>query len=425
MRLALAGVLASFALAVFTGGCAAETSEGEASATSEVRGARTSDPLATPETQTVFDNLQLFDSAAAPTQSRKILVGQQEADTSSTTTSGLTMSSSTFEKLVGKAPAVIGYELSLVDRGATTTFDREAFRRGAPGLRELVRDKHEKGILVSLVWHMRCPKSSPNLADKFGPGDCPADYTLEELLSKKRDGSQGKHFTEWRGMLDELAELLWSFKDDDGKLIPVQIRPFHEFTGDWFWWGRSNRPEIYKAAWREMVDYLRRGRGLHAALWVFCPDKPTDRYQLSRGGDFERFYPGDDVVDVVGFDRYDWADGSFAAGYAADIRKIGAFARAHKKVAAVAEVGLNLKRHGLSANPTWFTGAMMAPLVSTQEGRSFSYVALWRNAPWEKFTPEPGDGAIADDFVRMAEDGASVLSEDAGNLYTPLAPGSS
>jgi mannan endo-1,4-beta-mannosidase len=215
-------------------------------------------------------------------------------------------------------------------------------------------------------------------------------------------------------MLDALTDFLWSLKDERGELIPVQLRPFHEFTGKWFWWGRDNGGTSYAAVWREMVTYLRQGRGLHNALWVFCPAAPSD------GGNFERFYPGDDYVDVVAFDRYDLHDGGFARGYEADLRQVGAFARTHKKVAAVAEVGVDLGRG--SVDPAWFTRSMLAPL--TAPGRSFAYVALWRNAPWEKFVPEPGDGAIADDFKRMATDRAALLGGE-HDLYTPLHAGPS
>jgi mannan endo-1,4-beta-mannosidase len=273
-------------------------------------------------------------------------------------------------------------------------------------------------VLVGFVWHLKCPKTSPAQADKFAPGDCPADYRLEELLERKGDGTRGAHFAEWRATLDELAELLWSLKDEHGDLVPVQIRPFHEHTGDWFWWGRRNDPEVYAAVWREMVTYLREGRGLHDVLWVYCPAAPSDRGTSG----LEAYYPGDAYVDVVGFDRYDLGDGRFARGYEADLRKVAAFARAHGKAAAVSEVGVDLVRRAASLDPSWFSRQMLAPLKTA--GRSFAYVSLWRNAPWEKFVPEPGDGAIADDLARLADDDG-VLFGGVHDLYRPLHVGPS
>ncbi|CAN5883187.1 hypothetical protein BH11MYX4_BH11MYX4_46340 [soil metagenome] len=391
-----------------------ESASSQGAATQAPNGA--ADVAATAETKTVLANLHSFDFGSVDPFDHHILLGQQEADVSNRSTNGLAVVPSDIQALAGRPQALVSYELSSADRGSSTMFDAAAFRRGRPALRERILAQHARGALVSLVWHLRCPKKVPNQADKFGGADCPSDYRLEELLERKNDGTRGAHFAEWRAMLDELTELLYSLKDERGQLVPVQIRPFHEFTGDWFWWGRSNGGRTYAAAYREMVSYLREGRGLHNVLWVFCPAAPSD------GGDFASFYPGDAYVDVVAFDRYDFGNGSFERGYASDLDTVGNFARAHGKVAAVAEVGTELNRLGFSSS-TWFSRTMLAPLQAPR--RKFAYVAIWRNAPWEKFVPEPGDGAIADDFRRMATDDAAVLAGE-HDLYLPLhvTPGS-
>ena len=414
-RFMLGVTLAALALT----GCAAPAEDDASGSADEAATQAAEGPAdvgATAATRTVLANLQSFDFGSADPFDRRILLGQQEADVSNRSTNGLTVVPSDMQNLAGRPPALVSYELSKADTGASTTFDAAAFRRGRPALRERILAQHRRGALVSLVWHLRCPKTALHQADKFGRTDCPSDYRLEELLERKSDGTRGAHFVEWRAMLDELAELLYSLKDERGQLVPVQIRPFHEFTGDWFWWGRSNGGPSYAAAYREMVSYLREGRGLHNVLWVFCPAAPSD----SR--DFASFYPGDAYVDVVAFDRYDFGNGAFDRGYASDLDTIAAFARAHGKVAAVAEVGTELNRQGFSSS-TWFSRAMLAPLQVPR--RKFAYVAIWRNAPWEKFLPEPGDGAIADDFRRMATGDAALLAGE-HDLYSPLhaAPGS-
>ena len=413
--LLLRGLVAA-ALAVGGLGCAAEEATDddaalETAATGRERRDAPADPRATEATRTVLANLHAFDLGGVDPFDRRVLVGQQEFDTSNRRTNGLAVTTSDFAAVAGKAPALVSYELSQLDKGAMTPFDAARFRANRATLRQRILDKHAKGILVSLVWHLRCPKTVANTADEFGPDDCPRDYNLEELRARKANDQPGAHFAEWRAMLDELAELLWSLKDERGELVPVQIRPFHEHTGAWFWWGRNNEPETYVAVWREMVTYLRDGRGLHNALWVYCPAAPSDR---STSG-FERYYPGDAFVDVVSFDRYDLGNGSFARGYAADLRTIGDFAREHGKVAAVAEVGREMSR--LPADPTWFTRGMLAPIAAS--GRKFAYVALWRNAPWEKFVPEAADGAGGDDFRSFTRD-PRVLLGGVHNLYRPL-----
>ena len=397
--------------ALATPGCSSatdeETAASDATELSSATDATPSDPRATAATKALFASLADYGAGGAR---KKILFGQQEADVANTSHYGTTPLRSDVEQLTGRMPALVSYELSSIYMGSTTMFDPEAFRRGAPALRELIRDKHAKGIRVALVWHMRCPKAYPGDSDRYAPSSCPADYTMEELLETTQHGARGRHFDEWRAILDELAELLWSLKDDAGQLIPVQVRPFHELTGDWFWWGRSNYPAVYQKVWREMVSYLRDRRGLHNVLWVFCPDKPTDRWQLESGGDFEKYFPGDAFVDVVGFDRYDDDSGSFARGYEDDLAKVGSFARVHHKLAAVTEIGRDMKRLGTRPGSKWFTQSMLAPLTRG-EGREFSYVALWRNAPWEKYMPEPGDGDIAADFKAMTTRGVALAGD--------------
>jgi len=390
-------------------GCAAEVDAEDAASEEAATTAGPSDPRATTATRVVHQNLRAFDFQSGDPFDHRVLLGQQEPDVSNRASYGGGPVRSDVEALGGRLPAVVSYELSNVTRGSTTPFDRAAFAAGRGALRELVLDKHRQGILTSFVWHLRCPKTRVTDPDRFAPADCPPDMRMEELLERKADGTRGAHFDAWRGMLDELAELLWSLKDERGELVPVLVRPFHEHTGGWFWWGRDNAPDVYARVWREMVTYLRDGRGLHSALWVYCPAAPSER--SLRG--MESYYPGDAYVDVVAFDRYDLGDGSFARGYAADLDLVGTFARRHGKLAAVAEIGRDLLH--LPADPTWFTRAILAPL----EGRSFAYVGLWRNAPWEKFVPEPGDGAIADDFRRMATD-PRVLASGRHDLYRPL-----
>jgi beta-mannanase len=83
-------------------------------------------------------------------------------------------------------------------------------------------------------------------------------------------------------------------KDKYGNPIPVLFRPFHELTGNWFWWCKNVcTPDEFKALWRFTVSYLREQK----------------RYVYNTAGfanesDFMASYPGDDMVDVVSFDQY-------------------------------------------------------------------------------------------------------------------------
>lgn len=73
--------------------------------------------------------------------------------------------------------------------------------------------------------------------------------------------------------------------------IPVLWRPLHEAEGGWFWWG-ARGPKPFVQLWRILHDRLTRVDGLHNLVWVFTGAANPD------------WYPGDDVVDIVGIDEY-------------------------------------------------------------------------------------------------------------------------
>jgi len=75
------------------------------------------------------------------------------------------------------------------------------------------------------------------------------------------------------------------FNDDltaanGGDPIPILLRPYHEHSGDWFWWGiddmeRGWRPaqiDEYVELWQYTVDYFR-DHGVHNFLYVISPDR--------------------------------------------------------------------------------------------------------------------------------------------------------
>lgn len=84
---------------------------------------------------------------------------------------------------------------------------------------------------------------------------------------------------------------------------PVFLRFGFEFNGDWFSW--SGDPEAYRAAWRHVHDLFTQV-GADNVTWVWapnvqsCPDEPTNAA--------ERYYPGDDYVDWIGVDGYNFGD---------------------------------------------------------------------------------------------------------------------
>jgi mannan endo-1,4-beta-mannosidase len=84
-----------------------------------------------------------------------------------------------------------------------------------------------------------------------------------------------------------IAELLMPFKEKD---IPILWRPFHEVEGTWFWWGAQGG-EVAKELYKLQYDLFVNEFHLDNLLWVWS--SPT-----------RESYPGDEYVDVIGWDIY-------------------------------------------------------------------------------------------------------------------------
>jgi beta-mannanase len=87
---------------------------------------------------------------------------------------------------------------------------------------------------------------------------------------------------------------------------PLFIRWGYEMNGDWWDWSTARTggdPSTYVAAWRR-IHRLFRAAGVTNAVWVWSPNERS--FPDAPWNRTERYYPGDDVVDWVGIDGYNW-----------------------------------------------------------------------------------------------------------------------
>jgi mannan endo-1,4-beta-mannosidase len=100
------------------------------------------------------------------------------------------------------------------------------------------------------------------------------------------------------GALDDYASR-WADEIRDWAST-VYVRFAHEFNGDWYPWtptfGTSAR--AYVEAWRRLHDIFA-DRGAGNVNWVWAPS-------AIGASNFRDWYPGDDYVDVLGIDGYNW-----------------------------------------------------------------------------------------------------------------------
>ena len=308
------------------------------------------------------------------------------------------------KSVCGDYPAVMGFDLGHLELGDSCNLDGVPFSR----MRQEIISQFERGGVVTLSWHLNNPLSGGTawVADSLRDIE---SHTVEAVLP---GGEKHELFLSW---IDRVAEFLNSLVTSDGTRVPVVFRPWHEHTGSWFWWGQDNcTTEQYVALWRLTEDRLRE-QGVVNALYAFSPNQMNNTTKATL---MER-YPGDDLVDVIGYDQYCSAaegDTVAIADYAAKLDTYLGYiceaAQEHGKVAALTETGFESLK-----TPDWWTRTL-APVLAKH---AVSYVLVWRNAhniPTHFYAPFPGQQS-ADDFVAFYNDPRTLFARDLnGRLLT-------
>lgn len=92
---------------------------------------------------------------------------------------------------------------------------------------------------------------------------------------------------------------------------PVIVRLGHEMNLQEYHWGTKEKydadsPSIYIKLYRYLVTFCR-DHGAKNILWAFCPNSESIPFASnSKWNCAKCYYPGDDVVDILGMDGYDW-----------------------------------------------------------------------------------------------------------------------
>ena len=187
----------------------------------------------------------------------------------------------------GVVPAVFGgdlmdYSPSRVERGAK-----------ADGKSEKYLERAKMGQITTLTWHWNAPSKltqfdadGKEIKDYWWGGFYTKNTTFD--LQAALDDPNSEDYQLLMRDIDVIAVELKKF---DAAGVPVLWRPLHEAEGGWFWWGAKG-PEPFKKLWRIMYDRLTQKHDLHNLIWVYTTAGNAD------------WYPGDDVVDVIGADAY-------------------------------------------------------------------------------------------------------------------------
>jgi len=295
----------------------------------------------------------------------------------------------------GDYPGIMHWDLGLIEVGSPVNLDSVPFDRMA---REMVAH-HQRGGINAISWHPLNPQSGKDAWQPVGE--------IDVVTLAVTDGTAENDTL--RSWLARAAAFMDSLRDSDGKRIPLIFRPWHEMSGDWFWWaGPNTTAASYTKLWeitREALD----AAGLDNILYAYSPDVVASEEE------YLRWYPGDRYVDILGADVYhrNGTEGTETWFRAVDSTYGAAVkaARAKGKIAALTETGCE----GLAVTD-WYTSCLL-PVIRRHHP---VYVTVWRNARDSRnhghfFAPYPGHPSV-DSFKAFHADSLTVFARELKNM---------
>lgn len=292
---------------------------------------------------------------------------------------------------VGDYPGMMHWDLGLIEVSSPVNLDSVSFDR----MRREMAAQHERGGINALSWHPLNPATGK---DAWQPVD-----TDVVALAVTEGTAANDTLKVW---LDRAADYVASLRDSEGSPLPLIMRPWHEMSGGWFWWGGPNTTvESYRKLW-EMTRKAFDAKGLSEnVVWAYSPDVVSSR------DEYMTWYPGDSYVDILGADVYhrDGMDGietwmkNIDSTYGAAVE----VAREKGKIAALTETGCE----GLPVTD-WYTRCML-PVVRKWHP---VYMTVWRNgSEWMKkdhyYAPYPGHPGV-DSFKTFYGDSLTLFARE-------------
>jgi mannan endo-1,4-beta-mannosidase len=301
------------------------------------------------------------------------------------------------QDVTGDYPAVYGWDLGGIERiNNENNIDGVPFKK----MKQFIKQGYERGGVITISWHADSP-----LGTQKGSWDT-THGTVRSILP---GGSNHTLFKSW---LDKVAGFIGSLKGNKGEAIPVLFRPYHEFTGNWFWWCRNACTDFeFKTLWRFTAFYLQQEKKLHNLLLVY---NTSDNWKTKE--EFLERYPGDDVVDMLSFDTYQYDDPQkndwFVKNTNSLLRMVGEVAAEKDKLFALAETGYEAVPYA-----SWWTETLLKAIGDNK----ISYVLIWRNhglANWNKkmhyYAPYKGQVSETD-FIKFYNLEKTIFEKDAAN----------
>lgn len=279
---------------------------------------------------------------------------------------------SDIKEVAGKFPAVQGYDIGHIELGNSQNLDSVSFIL----MQDHIQELHSMGAIITMSWHLDNPVSNGSSWD-----------TTAAVTSILKGGAEREKYELW---IQRLSNFFNSLVDDRDNVIPVIFRPYHEMNGSWFWWGADHTtPQQYKQLWVETQELLK-SNGVHSLLYAYSPNT------LSSAEEFDKYYPGDEYVDILGVDIYNHSGNEmFTSQLKSNLEILRQKAAVNNKPYALTESGNN----NFGADKNWWTQVVYPGIKDS----GIAWALFWRNArPSHYFSTYPGE-ISEEDFREFAK----------------------
>lgn len=184
----------------------------------------------------------------------------------------------------GKTPAIRG--IDFLAYNTTIDYDDYAADR-------VIEWYNDFNGIPTVSWHWCVPSEEGGTTAAFYVQSANATYTTFSISRALTEGT-------WENevLMADIALFAQKMQKVEDAGVPVIFRPLHEAEGAWFWWGAEG-PEYCVELYRLLYDQLTNVYGLDNLIWEWT----SYTYDTSPA-----WYPGDDVVDIVSYDKYNVVD---------------------------------------------------------------------------------------------------------------------